>query len=96
MKYSIEEDVVHTLRSVVGQDNVSQSRAVREQHGRDESYHKCWAPAAVVWPQTTEHVSRVVKVCSDNNIPMTPFGTGTGLEGGVNALEVGVLCLPLC
>lgn len=40
-------------------------------------------PGVVVYPQSTEHVSACVQLCSDNSVPIVPFGTGTGLEGGV-------------
>lgn len=33
-------------------------------------------------------MSQIAKLCYDTNIPMIPFGTGTGLEGGVNAINV--------
>lgn len=42
----------------------------------------------VTFPNTTEQVSAICKLCYENNVPITPFGTGTGLEGGVNALKV--------
>ncbi len=48
----------------------------------------------MVWPSTTEQVSRVSRLCYQDNVPITPFGTGTGLEGGVNALKGGV-CIAL-
>lgn len=83
----IEESVVNKLRSIVGEKNVSLAMAVREQHGRDESYHECMPPGTVVWPTCTEQVSDVVRVCSEYGLPMVPFGSGTGLEGGVNALQ---------
>ena len=42
----------------------------------------------MVWPTSTSHVSEIANVCYDEAIPMTPFGTGTGLEGGVGAVKV--------
>lgn len=39
-------------------------------------------------------MSRVSRLCYQENVPITPFGTGTGLEGGVNALTGGV-CIAL-
>ena len=83
----VEEAAVNRLRSLIGEKNVSVAMAVREQHGRDESYHACMPPAVVVWPTSTEQVSDVVRVCSELDVPMVPFGSGTGLEGGVNALQ---------
>jgi D-lactate dehydrogenase (cytochrome) len=35
----------------------------------------------VVFPETNEEVSKVLKLCDDNKIPVVPFGTGTSLEG---------------
>ena len=35
-------------------------------------------------------VSKVVKICNDNKIPIVPFGTGTSLEGHVLGNEKGI------
>lgn len=75
-------------------DNVSKSVPIRKQHGRDESHFSPGLADFVVWPSTTEQVSRVSRLCYQDNVPITPFGTGTGLEGGVNALKGGV-CIAL-
>ncbi|KAM4017934.1 putative D-lactate dehydrogenase, mitochondrial isoform 3-T3 [Anomaloglossus baeobatrachus] len=79
--------LVDDLRAVVGGSNVSTAMAVREQHGKDESMHSSRPPDAVIWPQNTEEVSEAAKLCYTHNVPMIPFGTGTGLEGGVSALQ---------
>ena len=57
-------------------------------------YDSSYPSDMVVWPTSTEQVSKVSKLCYDLNVPVTPFGTGTGLEGGVNALKGGV-CIAL-
>uniref|UniRef100_A0A8C6TH82 Probable D-lactate dehydrogenase, mitochondrial n=1 Tax=Neogobius melanostomus TaxID=47308 RepID=A0A8C6TH82_9GOBI len=84
------ENVLSQFKSICGEDRVSVGQAVREQHGRDESMHRCCAPDAVVFPHCVEEVSALAKLCHLYNVPMIPFGTGTGLEGGVGALEGGV------
>ena len=58
-------------------------------HGR------CAPAEAVIFPESTEQVSQCVQICSQNNIPMIPFGTGTGLEGGVGAMNVST-CMQIC
>ncbi|UXI21495.1 fatty acid synthase-like [Sarcoptes scabiei] len=83
-----------TLSEIVGPENISHSKSVREQYGSDESHFKPVLADLVVWPHNTEQVSRIAKLCYDYNIAITPFGTGTGLEGGVNALQAGV-CVAL-
>lgn len=55
-----------------------------------DCFYRCIPPNAVVWPASSEQVSDVIKLCSSQKVPIIPFGTGTGLEGGVNALNGGV------
>ena len=81
--------IVDELREFLP-DRVSTSAAVREQHGHDESYHRAAPPDVVVFPETTEEVARVVEVRARHRCPMIPFGTGTSLEGHVQALHGGV------
>ncbi len=89
----VNDDLIQALRAVVG-DRVSTSAAVREQHGKDESYHPPHPPDAVVFAETTREISDVVKICAGRGVPMVPFGTGTSLEGHVAALKGGV-CIDL-
>ena len=44
-------------------------------------------PIAVVLPETTEEVSKVLKYCFENNIKVVPRGAGTGLSGGALPLQ---------
>ena len=67
--------------------------SMREHHSHDESYHEAVMPSAVVFPQNVEQVSEIAKFCNSKRIHMIPFGTGTGLEGGVSATEV---CYCVC
>jgi D-lactate dehydrogenase (cytochrome) len=85
------EAVIAQLREKFG-DRVSTAQAVREQHGKDESYHQPFAPDAVVFARSTEEVAEVVKLCAASKTPVIPFGTGTSLEGHVAALKGGI-CL---
>ena len=48
-------------------------------------------PAAVVFPLTTDEVSRVVKLCHRAGVPYTARGAGTGLSGGAIPARGGVL-----
>jgi D-lactate dehydrogenase (cytochrome) len=47
-------------------------------------------PDAVVFPQSTEDVQQVVRICARYHTPIIPFGTGTSFEGHVNAPFGGV------
>jgi D-lactate dehydrogenase (cytochrome) len=66
------------------------SRAVREQHANTVTWIPNQPPDAVVFPQTTEDVQEVVRLCAAERVPVIPFGVGTSLEGQVNAPRGGV------
>src|SRR6266446_3603810 len=80
---------IESLRQLL-RARLSSDAPVREQHGKDASYHPCVAPDAVAFAQSTEEVSEIVKLCARHKVPIIPFGTGTGLEGNVVALRGGV------
>ena len=42
----------------------------------------------MAFASSVDQVSGVARLCSDNGVPLIPFGSGTGLEGGVNAIKV--------
>ena len=66
------------------------SQAVREQHGNTTTWIVNQPPDAVVFPQTTEDVQDVVRLCAAHRVPVIAFGTGTSLEGQVNAPRGGI------
>jgi D-lactate dehydrogenase (cytochrome) len=80
---------IASLRQLLGA-RLSTAALVREQHGKDASYHPGVAPDAVAFAQSTEEVSEIVKICAHHKVPLIPFGAGTSLEGNVVALRGGV------
>ncbi|CAH1675068.1 D-lactate dehydrogenase (Cytochrome) [Hyphomicrobiales bacterium] len=66
------------------------SLAVRQQHGHTLTWIPNQPPDAVVFPQSTEEVSEIVRLCAAHGVPVIAFGTGTSLEGHVNAAFGGV------
>jgi D-lactate dehydrogenase (cytochrome) len=77
------------LKALFG-DRVSTAHAVREQHGKDISYHEAHLPDAVVFAESTEEVQQVVQLCARHKTPIIPFGTGTSLEGHISAPNGGI------
>ena len=66
------------------------SQAVREQHANTTTWIENQPPDAVVFPQTTPDVQDIVRICAAHRMPVIAFGTGTSLEGHVNAPYGGV------
>src|SRR4030095_4226416 len=66
------------------------SQAVREQHANTTTWIANEPPDAVVFPQATEEVQDIVRICAERRVPVIPFGTGTSLEGHINAPNGGV------
>jgi D-lactate dehydrogenase (cytochrome) len=83
------EAVRHGLGAMLGNRLVT-SLAVRQQHANTLTWIDNQAPDMVVYPETTEEVSRIVKLCAAHDVPVVPFGTGTSFEGHVNAPHGGV------
>jgi len=68
------------LLNILG-DRFSESESVRTNYSRGEDIFDPVLPQAVVFPNNNEEISKIIKLCNDNNVPITPFGTGTSLEG---------------
>ncbi len=71
-------------------DRMSTSEAVRDHHSRDESWHEGQAPEAVCFANNADEASGIMQICTRYKIPVIPFGTGTGLEGGTVARRGGI------
>ncbi|TSA47359.1 MAG: FAD-binding oxidoreductase [Deltaproteobacteria bacterium] len=70
-----------TLSSLVAPDRFSTGPSNRDLHLRDISFHQGTLPAGIVWPVTTEEVSRILAWTYENDVPVTPWGAGTSTEG---------------
>ena len=88
---SLKDPCLQELQKLLG-ERLSMSNSVREQHGRDESFHASAPPEAVAFVENNEEVAEIVRICVQYQKPIIPFGTGTSLEGHVAALHGGV-CL---
>ena len=80
---------VGKLRERFG-ERVETSTAVRERHGKDESFHPAAPPDAVIAAHDAEEVQAIVRVCAEHRAPVIAYGAGTSLEGHIAALEGGI------
>ena len=82
-------DALTELSSFLG-DRLSRSKSDLDLHGRSEAHWAETPPDAVAYPETTEEVARVVRVCAGHGCPVIGWGTGTSLEGHALATRGGV------
>ena len=82
--------VVDQLRKIAGRDAVLDRPEDLMLYEYDAGVRKR-TPAAVVFPETTEHVSQIMKLATSAGFPVVARGAGTGLSGGSISPEGGVV-----
>jgi glycolate oxidase len=82
--------VVDQLRKIAGRDAVLDRPEDLMMYEYDAGVRK-HTPAAVVFPQTTEHVSQIMGLAGSAGFPVVARGAGTGLSGGAISPEGGVV-----
>ena len=88
-KLSGRQALIEKLRPLLG-ERVTTNSTVLEQHGHGESWHPVQAPDAVCFVQSTGEVAEIVKLCAEFETPVIAFGSGTSLEGQVQAVNGGI------
>ena len=83
------ETAVGILKQRFG-DRLQTGAGIREQHGHTTTWIENQRPDAVVFPHSSEEVAEIVTTCAAHKVSVIPFGTGTSLEGHVNAPAGGV------
>ncbi|MBC7144963.1 MAG: FAD-binding protein [Thioclava marina] len=77
------------LENLLGK-RLATNQAERDQHGRSETWFPASPPDAVAYPETTQEVSEIVKICATRDVPITAWGTGTSLEGHALPIRGGI------
>ena len=75
-------------------DRLQQGASLRAQHAHNTTYLPAQPADAIVFAESESDVQETVRVCGEHAVPVIAFGTGTSLEGGVNAPAGGV-CIDL-
>ena len=81
------------LSDVLSSDRISIEEADRTQHAGDfgTPEDRQVTPAAVVWPESTDEVARVLTAAHARGVPVTPFAAGTSLEGNATPVFGGIV-----
>jgi glycolate oxidase len=85
-----DEDVLASLREIVGAENVLIDEAKVEPYAADAVKEK-FPPEAVLLPQTTAEVASILKLANERRFPVTARGGGVGYTGGAVPVEGGVV-----
>ena len=95
-----EQRLLDALTSLVGGENVIASPQARQQYAHDQWWYAIAAanagqsistPDAAVTPTTPEQVAAIVQLANQMNIPVTPWGGGSGVQGAANADRGGIV-----
>ena len=93
MSYKIfTEQDYQAIREMIGDDErVLYKENINEDYSHDELGGTECYPDIVVLATSAEDVSKVMKYAYENNIPVTPRGSGTGLVGAAVAINKGII-----
>ncbi len=87
--------ILEKLRGIVGESQLRTDDYERAFHARGKSYHDLLyvragrldvAPDAVIYPRNADEVLAIVQLCAQEDIALVPFGGGSSVVGGVNAV----------
>ena len=88
---SVSSRLIAQLTEIVGQAFLYADEANRQRYAQDETEDLVFLPDVVVKPADTQQVSRIMRLCYEHSIPVTPRGAGTGLSGGSLPVQKGVV-----
>ncbi len=89
----MNEQIELKLKNLLN-NRYSTSESTRGNYARGEDTYDPILSKAVVFPETNEEVSEILRLCNEHKIPVVPFGTGTSLEGNVVGNDKGItICL---
>ncbi|MFN8244061.1 MAG: FAD-linked oxidase C-terminal domain-containing protein [Ferruginibacter sp.] len=84
-------ELVSRFREIVGDAYVLVDEETKGIYAHDETENLHFPPDIVIKPRSAEEISRIMRICNNQQIPVTPRGAGTGLSGGALAQFGGVL-----
>jgi len=82
-------EALSQLRDLLG-DRLSTSTADRALHGQNETWYPETLPDAVAYPQSTDDISAIMKICKQHGCPVTAYAAASSLEGQHLATRGGI------
>jgi len=82
---------IQNFKEICGDKNVLTNVEEMTDYGHDQTESLHFLPEVVLKPRTSGEISKILKICNRDLIPVTPRGAGTGLSGGALPHLGGVL-----
>jgi glycolate oxidase len=82
---NLTSEHIELFKNICGEENLLTSSEDLQEYARDETENLHFLPGVVLKPRTADEISRLLKICNEDKIPVTPRGAGTGLSGGALA-----------
>jgi glycolate oxidase/D-lactate dehydrogenase len=89
-KIPVPDRVKRALKEAIGEYKVLDDEMNRMLYSYDAT-RLSFPPDVVVIPESEEDVKKVVKICYEEGVPITPRGAGSGYTGGAIPVKGGVL-----
>ncbi len=86
----ISQTNINQFTELIGKENVFFNSEQLNEFGHDETEDLVFPPEVALTPRNTEQVSEIMRFCFEENIPVTPIGSQTGLSGGALSIHGGV------
>ncbi|MBK8520882.1 MAG: FAD-linked oxidase C-terminal domain-containing protein [Ferruginibacter sp.] len=83
--------LIELFKNIAGETYVLVDEESLNNYAHDETENLHFLPDIVIKPRTAEEISRIMVICNEHKIPVTPRGAGTGLSGGALPHLGGVL-----
>lgn len=87
----LEQSLLERLQAIVGEKHARDDMEARVAHSYDGTPMLQSLPDGVVYPETTEQVSEIMKLLTKHRVPVVTRGSGSNLCGGTVPLQGGVV-----
>lgn len=87
---NLDNESIRIFQNICGIENVFLDKETLHNYAHDETEDLHFPPQCVIKPADVQEISRIVKHCNENKIPITPIGARTGLSGGALSIMGGV------
>ena len=92
MKYkNVDNTLLLKFSSFLDKNNIVENKEQKLKYAQDKTEDLVYLPELVLIPENTEDISKIMKICNEEKIPITVRSTGTGLSGGALPVRGGIL-----